>query len=142
MTKQEIEKKLTKRLFWNIVKTEGLDREKLSVSIDNSKIASSCYSYSTGYSKISISITGAKYRARNGYQLDDYYQGRKELLNKYILHNLHNQIRFVIYHELKHSIDNSKNMNYSEWPQRRAEYQADCYALKHLKHSRRADWNA
>lgn len=140
MKRQEVEKKLVKQLFWNIVKNEKIDRQGLSVSIDNRTSFSHCYSYFDGSYKITLSIAGAKIRIKEGYT-DCYYQGRKELLAKYTLHNLHNEIRFLIYHELKHSIDRSNNKDYNRWPERRREYQADSYALSKLKRSRRADWN-
>lgn len=102
---------------------------------------SSTVYYSDRTITIILNLEGARYRIRAGYT-DDYYLGRRALLKKYTLHYLHNEIRFLIYHELKHSIDAYTFSDYTYWPKRRKEYQADCYALKHLKHSRRATWNS
>lgn len=139
------EKLLIKKLFLvfaNRTIREELDNTKWYpiLKIVTDRLDSNKFNYNT--LQIKINLKGIEYFVKNGYN-DMYYKGRKVLTSKYILHNRHNEIRFAIYHELKHFCDRIK---YGKNPhltfgKRGAEYRADSYALSKLKHSRRANWN-
>lgn len=77
--------------------------------------------------KIGIELPAIRKRTKIGYE-EVYYSGRKLKVDKYILHNRHNAIRFALYHELKHAKDMIRNSEKVS-----SEFYADEWAIKHLE---------
>jgi len=109
-TKRQIkQKKLIKKLFVNIVKDLDIKKDiPLNIRFKKNGWASYCStkSHNNIISKqvIGYCISDTKKITKEGYP-NDYYYGRADYLNKYIKHNKHNSIRFILLHELKHAID-------------------------------------
>jgi len=139
------EKRLLKKLFLELanetIKME-LGHTKLypTFKVISDELGNSAFNNTT--LQIKLNLKGIDYVVKNGYN-NMYYKNRKILISKYTLHNKHNEIRFVIYHELKHFCDRIKydENSYITFGQRGAEYRADSYALSKLKHSKNAKWN-
>jgi len=123
----ELIKKLFEDIAQETIEPENIYRVKLSISETTKTGVNWCCSYADGTCKIKIEINAIKRRVLNGYE-NCYYSDRKLRVDKYVLHNKHNAIRFALYHELKHAkdrlIDREKETS---------EFDADGWAIKHLE---------
>jgi len=132
----ERREKLIKRLFLSsaneTIKEElGNTKKHPTVAIIYKENCGSSFYYTNLH--IEVNLLAIKRISQEGYK-DDYYSGRRLLISKYTLHNIHNETRFVIYHELKHFCDYVK---YSKNPhltfgEEEAERRADNFALSKL----------
>jgi hypothetical protein len=78
---------------------------------------------------IGLNLRGLEDRIRNGYG-SSYYEGRPERLNKYIIKNRHNALRFILYHEARHAWQRLNKRNRANLIEK--ERDADSWALAHL----------
>ena len=77
------------------------------------------------YIVVCLNLEGLLYQVKNGYS-SSYYENRADRLNKYIIDNRHNALRFILWHEARHiwqKINDTKRGN---------EYDADSWALAHI----------
>ena len=78
---------------------------------------------------IGLNLYALENRIIEGYN-DGYYPSRIERLNKHILHNRHNALRFMLYHELRHAWQRLNNRHRDNLTIK--EFDADGWALAHL----------
>ena len=83
------------------------------------------------YIQIAINLTVVDERAIIGFSAN-YYDDRPKLLNKYIINNKHNTIRFILYHEARHAYQRLNNIRNS-MSREIAEKDADEWALAHIR---------
>lgn len=122
---------LIKKLFEDIAKetigAENIYKVKLTILYKNRNDCNWCMGYADGRFEIGIELPAIKKRTLKGYE-DSYYPNRKLRIDKYIIHNRHNVLRFALYHELKHCAD---RLNHPE--KETSEFDADGWAIKHLR---------
>ena len=136
--KQEKRKEeLIKKLFEIIAKeTIGIDpiiRIKFRIEESNEYGCSYCGAETDNrgnYILIVINLENVQRKTIEGYS-NDYYMGRQSRLNKYIIKNRHNSLRFVMYHEARHAYQRINKVNRDNEYTR--EFDADGWAIKHLK---------
>lgn len=128
---------LLHKLFDEVaVETLGTKKAKAKIDLRIIQTSSPCYCeiQLSGKIIIGLALGNIKERVEKGYT-DCYYTGRADKLNKYILYNKHNEVRFIFYHELRHAkqeIDGLlKNASEAE-----IERDADDWALAHLERRR------
>lgn len=125
--REELIRKLFNEVTHNTISPK--DRHKIKIILLYTTIykTNRCRWYDDGTFEILIELETVKGRSINGYS-NDYYFDRKLRTDKYILHNRHNALRFVLYHELKHVADLLKNPEKAP-----SEFGADSWAIKHLE---------
>jgi hypothetical protein len=130
-------KHLIKKLFKVVVK-ETIDNTNIPIKLRiNARGCGRSYCrtrFNTNGGIYSISIVldlrGIEKRIKEGY-LPAYYDKRPQRLNRYIIKNRHNALRFLLYHELRHAYQRIYNINRDSIYQK--EFDADSWALAHLK---------
>jgi len=125
-------RRLIRRLFTGIVE-ETVGKElsaRVEFSIRKNSKQSTCRHYTSGRIKVILSLASREKKIKYGYT-DFYYEGRAEKLNRYILNNRHDELRFVLYHEARHAQQRLTGVR-NEMSRRIAELDADDWALKHL----------
>ena len=127
-------KTLIRKLFKEVAKetigAENLGRVKLLILTRSRRWSSYCKYFYDNSITIGLNLKGLEYTIKEGYT-SCYYKDRPERLNKYIINNRHNALRFILYHEARHAWQriNGKNRD-NEYQQ---EYDADSWALAHIK---------
>ena len=133
-------KDLIKKLFKNAAKeTVGIDnlnRVKLRIITKNTSSNGSYCGNRNGSIVVGINLKGLETRIKQGYS-PSYYPTRPLRLNRYILNNRHNALRFVIYHEVRHAYQRINNINRDNQYQK--EYDADSWALAHINKTRQTE---
>lgn len=134
MNRLQKRKHLIKKLFKDVAKetvgAENLRRLKLIVLIKSWHRASYCKYFNDGSITIGLNLRGIEYRIREGYS-PSYYSTRPDRLNKYIIRNRHNALRFVLWHEARHAWQRLNDTNRTSEYQK--EFDADSWALAHIK---------
>jgi len=135
-TRIEKRKRLIKRLYKEIGKeTVGtnLSQVKLVILLNSTRGASYCrtkYNIFKGpRCIIGLNLRGMLDQVKDGYR-SDYYATRPDRLNKYIINNRHNALRFLLYHELRHAYQKFAKLEFASRGER--EYDADTWAIAHL----------
>lgn len=124
-------KTLIRKLFKEVAKeTIGKVKVPPKLRIIDKREYSTCRTFFDGEIVILLGLSGVNARVRSGYPAD-YYKGRPDRLNKYIIKNRHNALRFILYHELRHAWQRLNDINRDNEYQR--EYDADSWALAHIK---------
>jgi len=127
--KEKKQKELIKKLFKNYVKKLSIEKLPIKIRVTKSYISFSKtwnfhYNNKPAKNFVNIGLKGIKYFSKKGYS-DSYYNGRHEYLN-FLIGNKHLHLRFVILHELKHSIDRLTENEVTE-------KNADIFAIEKLK---------
>lgn len=125
----ELIKKLFEDIAQETIDPENIHRIRLTILYTQDGYNFCRRHVSNSNFTIGIELYAIKKRTLKGYS-NGYYPGRKLKIDKYILHNRHNAIRFVLYHELKHAKDFIENRIEREDIE---ELKADEWAIKHLK---------
>ncbi len=116
---------LVKKLFIKLAKITLGDRYKkvkLKISYDEHNFVNTFY---WDEQKIILQYYSIAKRIKKGYD-NSYYEKRHEKIDKIIHNNRRNSIRFILLHELKHSLQLLENKEQNE-------LQADDYAIKILQ---------
>jgi len=119
-------KHLIRKLFKEVAKETVGSYSSLKLRIIDKRNYSTCIAYYNGDINILLGLNGVEKRVKYGYP-NDYYINRPERLNKYIIRNRHNALRFVLYHELRHAWQRINDIYLND------EYDADTWALAHIK---------
>lgn len=137
MNKLKKRKTLIRKLFKEVAKEtvgpENLKKLKFKIELQG-RGASYCgvrWDWrGKKYILIGLDLEGLLYQVKNGYS-SIYYKTRPELLNKYIINNRHNALRFILWHEARHAWQRiyDKNRDNEEIRER----DADSWALAHIK---------
>lgn len=134
MNKLKKRKYLIKKLFKVVAKetvgAENSKKVKLLILTKYRHNGSFCRPNYNGII-IGLNLKGLEVRIKEGYS-PSYYADRPDRLNKYIINNRHNTLRFILYHEARHAWQKLNNDKFTptKFDQ---EFDADSWALAHIK---------